>query len=273
MDVTNAPEFSQPPLTCENNLPLVPVMIEGRFPSHTTHEQENQGSATAPAVGLLKEAWKPIGALYPAYEASPVVEAKASTGQPSKVSTAGAVRRISTGRMLKQTTPKGGTQPYVTMTDATGKQRTVQVKQAVMLAHQPAYAPPDARIVQIFDDSHRLVNLAWLDDELRLWGTDAYGNAVYVQTAPTGRRRAWGYCGVGHQISTTGKPDCNTMVWGRGNRICLACERGDRRPEGWGRPIRRSRKTAASSKWDGAPRVNYSYSQQWGVATMNNRST
>jgi NUMOD4 motif len=229
-------------LTCTNNIRYLPIMIELEVPLPTDSPPAKSKAAPA-AVDQPEEAWKAIAG-YPAYEAS----------------TNGQVRRASTGRPLKQRSANG--QLFVTLTNTAGKQQTVYVKRAVLLAHQPAY-PVGAPIWHLETDDCKLLNLAWLDDDLRLWGTGVDGDAVHVQLEPFGRRRAWGYCGVGHPISTTGKPDNNTAMWGCGNRWCLACTRGDPKPGGWHRRSRRIHTTP--SRWRVAPKP-YRYNVYWGVA-------
>jgi hypothetical protein len=247
-------------LTCANDLTYLPIMIEVKVPFPTDSPSAKPAAAPAAtaaapaAVEQTEEAWKAVTG-YPAYEAT----------------TDGQVRRASNARPLKSSSPKG--QPFVKLTGQDGKQKTVYVKTAVLLAHQPAY-PPGTEIRHLNGDGmdSTLLNLAWMDDELRLWGTAVDGTAIYVQAEPYGRRRAWGTCAVGHQISTTGKPDRNTAIWGTGNRHCLACLRGDPKPDnGWHR--RAGRPRTIPRRWQNAPQPHYNYTRSWGVATAPTAST
>jgi hypothetical protein len=214
--------------------------------------------ATATAVAALQEAWKTVAG----YDAE--------IAGYELTDTTGLVRRASTGKLLQQSI--NGGRPYVMLHTANtveaSKRKKVYVKTAVLLAYQPAY-PPGTPIRHVNGDNTNcsLLNLAWMDDELRLWGTHVDGTAIFVQAEPYGRRRAWGTCTVGHQISTTGKPDRNTAMWGTGHRHCLACLRGE--PKGdigfgarsYGRPH------TIPKRWQNAPQPHYDYTRSWGVAT------
>jgi hypothetical protein len=190
-----------------------------------------QKPPAVPAVG--SKSWKTVAG-YPGYE----------------VSTAGQVRRASTGKLLKPRIAK--TQSFVTLSAVDGKRETVYVKTAVLLAHQPQY-PPGAPIRQLDGDATdcHLFNLSWLDGDLRQWVTSLDGDAVVAaQLDPKGRRRAFGWCSAGHALSTTGKPDANTAMWGFSQRICRTCT---------------SEADPTVSRWHRTPAPRYSYGHH-GVA-------
>lgn len=52
----------------------------------------------------------------------------------------------------------------------------------------------------------------------------AIGNIYYDKPGPRmGRLKTATKCRKGHRLSMTGEPDENTVIWGYGNRQCVAC--------------------------------------------------
>lgn len=198
-----------PDLRRQVTLPAPYNEIKGDIPEDASRIQE---PLTEPVGG--SDAWRAIAG-FPGYEAT----------------VSGQVRRAKTGKVLKQRTAKG--QLFVTLTPAGGgSQKTVYIKQAILLAYQPAFAAcyEAGQTIVLHGDGHTnnfaLMNLRWWSSDERLWGTNLNGEAAFLyQLDAVGRRRVFGYCSRGHALSTTGDgSDSNTKLWGYGQRICVTCE-------------------------------------------------